>query len=437
MSNLKSDNPVSSHIKSMVIMYLGLPKEVYVLFFGKLISCIGAFIYPLLTLILTQKLRLSVSTASKFIAFNLVCQLICVLIGGKLVDTIGRKKVMVIFPSLSALFYIICGIIHTSKILIVFIFLASMIASLASSSYDSMIADVTDESTRKASYSLIYMGLNLGYAVGPLLGGFLFKNYFPLIFYGDGITTLASSLLAFFMLKETYDVKNHRSISNLSPEPDINKPSLETAEKGSIFKVLIKRPILIYYFILTTAFSFTYSQLIFSLPIRLQELFGDNSSVLFGAITTVNGLIIMFFTPLITLLTKKVRIITAISLGALLYSVGFTMFGSSNRLIIFYSAITIISFGEIAISTNSGTLINNLTPASHRGRINAIMPLSYNIGNILGTTIMGSLIGTLGTSFPFYCVGLVVFFASILTYLLNYIKVTPDKDSSDISLKSI
>lgn len=436
MINKKTNNRIFSHIKSMITMYLGLPKEVYVLFFGKLISCIGAFIYPLLTLILTQKLSLSVSTASKFIAFNLVCQVICVLIGGKLVDTIGRKKVMVIFPSLSAFFYIICGIIHTSKILMVFILLASMFASLASSSYDSMIADVTDERTRKASYSLIYMGLNLGYAVGPLLGGFLFKNYFPLIFYGDGLTTLAACLLAFFMLKETYDIKNHTSISHSSVQSNSNKSDLEKAEKGSIFKILIKRPILIYYFMLTTIFSFTYNQLVFSLPIRLQELFGDNSSVLFGAMTTVNGLIIMFFTPLVTLVTKKVRIITAISLGAFLYAIGFTMFGSSNNMIIFYAGITIISFGEIAISTNSGTLINNLTPASHRGRINAVMPLTHNLGHMLGTTIMGSLIDPLGTSFPFYCVGVMVFIASILTYLLNFMTIKTDGSTSNIPLKS-
>ncbi|MGN2369500.1 hypothetical protein ACTFJW_05480 [Clostridium cagae] len=45
----------------MFSSYLGLPKEIYILFLGKIINCIGAFIYPLLSLILIQKIGLSIS----------------------------------------------------------------------------------------------------------------------------------------------------------------------------------------------------------------------------------------------------------------------------------------------------------------------------------------------------------------------------------------
>ena len=38
--------------------YKGLPKEFYVLFIGRIINCIGSFVHPLMSLILTEKIGL-------------------------------------------------------------------------------------------------------------------------------------------------------------------------------------------------------------------------------------------------------------------------------------------------------------------------------------------------------------------------------------------
>nr|WP_279388099.1 MFS transporter [Tepidibacillus fermentans] len=51
-------------------------------------------------------------------------------------------------------------------------------------------ADVTTPENRNAAYSLSYMGWNIGFAIGPVIGGMFYKNHFPLVFIGDALTAL-------------------------------------------------------------------------------------------------------------------------------------------------------------------------------------------------------------------------------------------------------
>ena len=46
--------------------YRGLRKEIYILFFGRVVTNLGSMIWPVMTMILSQKLGLSASEISYF-----------------------------------------------------------------------------------------------------------------------------------------------------------------------------------------------------------------------------------------------------------------------------------------------------------------------------------------------------------------------------------
>ena len=52
-----------------------------------------------------------------------------------------------------------------------------------------LLTDITRPEERSAAFSLLYLGINIGVAAGPILAGFLFNNYRRWIFWGDGLTT--------------------------------------------------------------------------------------------------------------------------------------------------------------------------------------------------------------------------------------------------------
>ena len=71
--------------------YKNLSKEIYVLFFGRIVTSMGALIWPLLTLIMKNKLGYSATFIAFIDVIMLMLQFPMILIGGKLADHKNRK----------------------------------------------------------------------------------------------------------------------------------------------------------------------------------------------------------------------------------------------------------------------------------------------------------------------------------------------------------
>lgn len=368
--------------EGLLTTYKGLPKEIYILFIGRIINCIGSFVHPLMSLILTKKVGMSPAEAGMFVTTVAVCQVPALIVGGKLVDNIGRKKVIVIFQTLGALTLVICGIIPVSIITARFMIVSSVFYAISSPAYDALNADLTTPENRKQSYSLIYMGINIGFSIGPLMAGFLFENFLPVIFIGDAITTLiALTLIAIFINEE----KLKRNKEEIHEEKEI-------AVEGSTLSVLIKRPILILFSLIMFLYQFSYSQMNFTLPLQMTELFQENGAKYFGFLGSINGIVVIIFTPILVTMTRKWNGLKNMTLGGMFYAIAFTIFALVFKLPAFFIAMTVLTIGEVLISIDSGTFIANNTPSSHRGRISSILPLISGAGYSLGPMVMGEVI---------------------------------------------
>lgn len=55
------------NFKEIFETYKGLEKEIYILFIGRIVNSLGAFVHPLMALILTQKIGMSVAEAGMFV----------------------------------------------------------------------------------------------------------------------------------------------------------------------------------------------------------------------------------------------------------------------------------------------------------------------------------------------------------------------------------
>lgn len=156
--------------------YRGLPKEVYIIFLSRIINALGCFVMPLLTLILKEKIGLSEQMTGFYISISGLLFIPASMLGGKLADFIGRKKVIVVFDSLAIIFYTICGLMEPTINMIYILMLAGAAMNAAGPAHDSLMADLTTPETREGAYSLSYMGWNIGFAIGPAIGGMLYEN---------------------------------------------------------------------------------------------------------------------------------------------------------------------------------------------------------------------------------------------------------------------
>jgi MFS family permease len=390
--------------------YAGLPREIYILFFVRIINSMGNFVFPLLTLFLTDKLGLGTREAGVFVSLSTLAYVPGGLIGGKLSDILGRKKVMVIFQGIAALLFIPCAFLGKSVLIPWLLILAGVSIGAVQPANSAMVADLTNQGNRKAAFSLLYLGINIGFSVGPLIAGFLYKNYLPLTFIGNAAAILVTLLLVIIFVKET---KNDQ----IKDEEEVSEE--ERAQEGNVFSVLIKRPTVLAFAVLSSVYSFAYSQGNFSTTLQLKEIFGDRASTLMGGIFFTNGIIVVTMTTLIVYLTKRNRPLFNIAFSGVFFACGFGMlyFISSYPLFIFSTIVWTI--GEILNATNSGVYIADHAPSSHRGRFNSVLTIITGAGSAVGPLVMGGYIQNLGVRFVWPLVFSITILSAILIYALH------------------
>ncbi|WP_407306175.1 MFS transporter [Desulfosporosinus sp. SB140] len=277
--------------------YRGMPKEIYVIFVARIINALGCFVMPLLTIILTQNIGLSKQMTGLYISISGLLNVPAALIGGKLADTIGRKKVIMLFDGLAIVFYITAGLMKPSLSMAYVLMIAGACMVTAGPAHDALIADLSTPQTRNGAYALSYMGWNIGFSIGPIMGGILYRNHLPLLFIGDALTALiALTLIGYFIPETLWKTKLA-----------VTEPSrLEKREEGSILAVLLKRPILLYSSIIMMGYNFAYAQWSFMLPMQTIQNFPGAGAEYFGYIAAFNGLVVMLFTPIILKITEQI-----------------------------------------------------------------------------------------------------------------------------------
>lgn len=413
-------------MKKLFKIYSGLPNSIYILFFARIINSMGNFVYPLLTLFLTDRLGLSAGTAGKFLSLAAVSYVPGALAGGKLADIFGRKKVMVIAQGFAAICFIPCAFLGKSMLIPWLLIIAGVFNGAVQPANSAMVADLTNQQNRKTAFSLLYLGINIGFAIGPVIAGFLYKNYIIWVFLGNTIGSLTAMMLVALFVKETIP-DNSQTNENADSEN-------EKAEEGSALKLLLSRPQLLIFAVLSTVYSFAYSQGNFSTTIQLKEIFNDSASKMLGGIQAANAIVVITMTTLIVYLTKKNKPILNIAAAGVFFASGFGMQRYISSYPLFILATVIWSIGEVLNATNSGVYIADHAPKSHRGRFNSILSMITGAGSAIGPYVMGGYIQNYGVRMVWPFVFIITMAAAVLLYVLYIYEIKTDRHKREAGL---
>lgn len=381
----------SRRLLSKVDIYGGLPRSVYILSVIRVVNAMGNFVYPFLTLFLTEHIGLSKRAAGTYFMISAIVQALGSLTGGKLTDHFGRKKLFIVFQGLAACCFAPCALLGNSMLVPVLLITAGFFMNAAQPASSAMLTDLTNKSNRKAAFSLLYLGINLGFSIGPMIAGFLYRNYTRLIFLGNTASIIISLIILTLFIEDTMPSDEEMEESKRLSADD------EAVEDASLIGALIKRPALTLFMVGRVISSFVYSSIGFVIPIQLTQVFGvDLGSKYFGFVMATNGITIIVITTLIIKLTMKVPPILNVALAAVFYAVGFGMLGFVRSFPLFIFSAVLYTIGEILEATNSGVYIANHSPMNHRGRFNAVVPLISSVGAAMGPFIFGRIIDFYG-----------------------------------------
>lgn len=373
-------------------MYRGLPRPIYVLALSTFINGIGVFVYPFLTLYLVKILGFTAAKAGIFMTIATMLYVPGSTIGSKLADTIGRKPVMIVGQACMALCFIICGFFEGTNAIPWIVLVALLFDGITDPAREALKTDVTVPENRQVSFSLIYLAHNLGYAIGPVLGGILFSKAPDWLFWGSGILELVAVFPVAKWIKESKPSKEEMDASKKTQ-------SKEKAEEGGIFRALLSRPMVLCFAIAMTFYTLAYSQVMFGLPLQTTELFGvaDGAS-LYGRVSAFNGIVVVLCTPLIVTLSRKRDPLSNVAIGGVFFAVGFGTLAFATSAPYFYLCSLLYTLGEIFWATNQQYYMANNTPMSHRARFNAVIPIIEGTGHCFAPMIGGAIMDALSIS---------------------------------------
>ena len=362
-------------MKQLLAQYSGLKREIYILFVGKLVTAMGSFVWPMLTFFLTTKLGLTDGTSTLLIATASVLSFPAALLGGKLADRFSRKSIIILFDCLTVSLYLLAAILPLTIGTAVILFLAGLFQTIESPAYDALNADYSTTVQREKAYSLSYLGFNLGFIIGASLSGILFENHLRLAFCINGLSIFVSTVLIIFFVH----TKNAISEDQENLLESYSEYELPVDEKLSVLKILQQRPVLIGMLLIGCFASMPSNLVGILLPLQLKDAMGEAGATIYGYLNSLNGFVVIVFTPILTIVLKKITEIPKTILGLLLFVAGISFFSLGTATAVLFVGMFVFTLGEVVTVLGSNPYNSRRIPASHRGRVGGISSVVHSV----------------------------------------------------------
>lgn len=402
-------------LKNPFNIYRGLPKSIYFIFAARIVDSMGSVILPMIALILTQKIGFSNTKAGVLASIFMIAQAPFLLLGGKLADKIGCKRVIVIFNSLAACFYIPCAFMKPNIWVALLIAIAAMMFSTSSPAINTIVTEISPKSQLNPCYSILYLGYNLGMCIGPAIGGLLFNDYLQVLFAIDAVSCLVSTLLIGVFVPNSF----RKNETQIDKDSDVEELANFKENVGS-YKFVFKSPLLIVFSCILLVYNFCYAQWGYMLPLHSASIFGNMGAQNYSLLVSVNAIAVIILTPLITNLTHKYNPLGIVACGGVFYLLTFIMFSFGDRLYQFIIAAVILTVGQVLININTNIFIAEQAPKNCIGRANSVLTIINGMGIALGPFIMGFVLLGLDFKAAWFVITILMFVATVVMFITDY-----------------
>ena len=385
--------------------FTGLSKETWLLSFIMLINRSGTMVVPFMTLYLTGKnMNRTLSEAGIVMGLFGLGSIVGAYFGGKFSDKIGFYKVQLLSLLFGGIMFIVLGQIQSYALICISTFILSMVNEAFRPANSSAIAHYSVPENRTRSYSLNRLAVNLGWAVGASIGGFIASYKYELLFWVDGITNIGAAVLLFLILK-----------------PANVKPKTEEAEKIIPEKQsAYNDKTYLWFIVCVTFFGFCFFQLFTTVP----KYFRDNlflSEKFIGLLMAINGLLIVAFEMvMIYKLEQKNKNNFYIMLGTVFCALAYlSLLLPGNAKFITLIMILLITIGEIASMPFMNTFWTLRSNETNRGQYAALFTMAWGIAQTAGPFFCSALVEATNFNVMFITLGFILLITSIGFYRLT------------------
>ena len=385
-------------------VYAEYPRQFWVVVGASFVDHLGgALLYPFFALYVTKHFDVGMTEVGILFAIFSVSEFFGSMFGGALTDQIGRKKVIIIGLIVSAFTSVGMGLVNRLELFYLMAVITGLFADMAGPARQAMITDLLPEEKRADGFGIMRVAMNLTVAIGPAIGGFIAARSYMMLFAADAIS---STITAFFFYKLVAETLPKAT----TKEEKEARPNFADSFRG--YAKVLKDHAFIIYMLLSMVVTIVYMQMYGALPVFLRDIHQIPESG-FGMLMSLNAAMVVLFQFAITRKIGNRPPMLMMALGALIYAVGFVIFGFTGQYAIFMVAMAIITVGEMVVSPVMQALVAKFSPEEMRGRYMAVFGISWLIPGAFGPLLAGLVMDAGKPLWVWYASGILATLAAI------------------------
>ena len=414
------------------------PPLMWILLFGSFITR-GSFymVWPFLAVILYERFALSATEVGSILSLAAVISVFISFVGSSLSDKFGRKPMMYATGVLYIISFSLLAEADTVLSFTIVITLCSIATSLWRPLTSALIGDILPQAqTRELAMQSLYFAVNVGCAVGPMLGVWLGLTGEQSSFY---ITVVAFAILLMLLFwgfrhQKQLDVK----LSELTASEVTNKDDDEVpVGLKKTLEILVKDRLLQCLIFANVLCLFVYGQMDSSLIQYLTRAEVPNLLELISSMIFVNALVIIFSQFALLKLMSSRPLLVRIQLGLVLLIISQFWF-AFNPLSFFMGwlgAVIVMSLAEAILFPTMNVHVDRIAPQNLRGAYFGATAF-YDLGFALAPIGGGIILDLYGGTWLFLFCTAIAFIVLVLYWFMDGIR-RPDFITEQLKANNI
>lgn len=366
---------------SYINTFKGLSREAWMLSIVMLINRSGSMVLPFLGVYMTDHLKFSLENTGIVLSFYGIGSVLGSWLGGFLTDKFGEYYIQSWSLFLSAPIFIIMPFFSSVEMMALLIFLQSAISDTFRPANSVAITKYARPENLTKAFSLNRMAINLGFSIGPALGGILSGISYNFLFIVNGIGAVTAGIIYVIFFRRRNKI--FREKKKLEPTKPIEKTVTKSPYKDY--------PFLLYSF-LCAVFAVCFFQFFNTIPLFYKDVAKLDQSTI-GFILGYSGFIIVLLEmPLVSLAERVLKIPQILSIGIIMSGVSYLLllFGSNIPLLLL--SMSILSIAEIWVLPFMSTVTALRAERGNKGAYMGLNGIAFSFSFIftpfLGTYVV-------------------------------------------------
>lgn len=372
--------PVEARESGFMPRLLALDPGIFVIAGARCINTLGfSMVLPFLGIHMVEDRGLLATAWGTILTAQGVTSAIGQAIAGELADRVGRRVLMASALAGRTLIFLGLGAAISGRaslpLIIGLILLNGLLRAQFDPAANAAVTDMAPPHLRTVAYGVQRVGVNLGWAIGPALGGALAPHSYGAMFYVAAPFTAAAAL-AILRLRE-----RPRALQvPTAPAPDRTR-------LGAILSA--NRRFVVYLILVFLGTSMTV-QFFSTLTLYAKtELLLSKAQI--GLLYTVNGLLVVLLQLPATVFIDARGPKRALLLGPTMYAIAYVGVGFASGFSALALAIVVLTAGEVVFAPALADMAAHLGDPKRLGRAFGLFGLMQQMGVSIGPLVGGAI----------------------------------------------